>query len=81
MWQRMVVWCDGQILPCNEDDRGLLSLGDVRTTTIRDAWMCDALGRLRDTHMKGKAHDVPACDGCYLRDAQMRKLGEAREEG
>jgi MoaA/NifB/PqqE/SkfB family radical SAM enzyme len=74
LWQRMVIWCDGRILPCNEDDCGLLSLGRYPDMSLKDAWNGEGLTRLRARHREGKAHLLPACDGCYLRDTQIKKL-------
>ncbi|SNB47003.1 radical SAM/SPASM domain-containing protein [Geobacter sp. DSM 9736] len=74
LWQRMVVWCDGTILPCNEDDRGMLSLGNVKTTTIGDAWNSSSLQLLRKNHSMGNAHVSKPCNGCYLRDSQIKKI-------
>ena len=75
-WQRMVVWCDGTILPCNEDNTGALSLGNIRSTSIKSAWNSRAMERLRERHKGLEAHLLAACDGCFLRDAQINKLME-----
>jgi radical SAM protein with 4Fe4S-binding SPASM domain len=74
IWQRMAVWWDGTILPCNHDEEGLLALGNIRDTTIRQAWSCEKLREVRDAHRRGKSCAIPACDGCYFRDAEIRKL-------
>lgn len=73
LWQRMAVWWDGTILPCNHDDDALLSLGNVNTAAIKSAWHSDELNELRKKHKNGQAHLVPACDGCYLRDSEIAK--------
>jgi len=74
LFQRMVVWWDGTILPCNEDDRGKLSLGNVKNITIKQAWNSVYLNLLREKHKCGKAHEVASCNGCYLRDSEIKKL-------
>ncbi|MBP7506958.1 MAG: radical SAM protein [Prolixibacteraceae bacterium] len=76
IWQRMAVWWDGTILPCNHDDEGLIALGNIETTSIKEAWHSEALKRIRDIHRQGNAHTIPACDGCYLRDSEIMKLFE-----
>ncbi|MFH1593915.1 MAG: radical SAM protein [Candidatus Omnitrophota bacterium] len=76
IWQRMAVWWDGTILPCNHDDDGLLELGKINKTTLKHAWKCAKLKELRDAHKSGLAHEVPSCDGCYLRDSEILKLQE-----
>jgi radical SAM protein with 4Fe4S-binding SPASM domain len=76
VWQRMAVWWDGTILPCNHDDDGLLALGNLTGMTLAEAWHSTALNRIRDTHRAGRSHEIPACDGCYLRDSEIAKLKE-----
>lgn len=80
IWQRMAVWWDGTILPCNHDDDDMLVLGNVSEMTIKEAWLSEKLSNIRDKHKKGLAHEIPACDGCYLRDSEILKL-KGLEEG
>jgi Predicted Fe-S oxidoreductases len=74
LWQRMAVFWDGTILPCNHDDDACNSLGNIKETTISDAWKSVKLNRMRNEHKEGKAHTIGACDGCYLRDSEIGKL-------
>ena len=74
LWQRMAIWWDGTILPCNHDDDAVLALGTVGKTTIRDAWKSEKLRSVRTAHRRGQSHMVDACDGCYLRDSEISKL-------
>lgn len=74
LWQRMVVWCDGSILPCNEDDKGFLKIGNINEMNIKDAWESEKILKIRETHRSGNAYQIIACDDCYLRDAQIKKL-------
>ncbi len=74
IWQRMAVWWDGTVMPCNHDDDGLLALGNVTVIKVADAWHSVSLQNIRTTHKNGIAHHIPACDGCYLRDSELNKL-------
>lgn len=74
VWQRMAVWWDGTVLPCNHDDDGLLALGNIHKISIKEAWHSDKLSHLRDVHKKGLADKISSCDGCYLRDSEILKL-------
>lgn len=74
IWQRMGVFWDGTIVPCNHDDEGLLALGNVQQVSIKQAWQSEKLNCIRDAHKKGQAEQIPACDGCYLRDSEILKL-------
>lgn len=74
VWQRMAIWWDGTILPCNHDDEGILRLGNCSDTTIEEAWHSEKVNEVRETHKSGCAHTIPACDGCYLRDSEIAKV-------
>lgn len=76
IWQRMLIHWDGTILPCNENDDAELNLGNVKDTTIKEAWNSDFLNTIREKHKKGLAHKISSCDGCQLRDSEIRKLLE-----
>ena len=76
LWQRMAIWWDGTILPCNHDDDGLIALGNINKISVADAWNSDKLSKIREMHKNGIAHKIPACDGCYLRDSEIRKITE-----
>ena len=74
IWQRMAIWWDGTILPYNHDDDGLLALGNIKDMTLEEAWNSKELNSIREKHKNGLAHEVTACDGCYLRDSEISKL-------
>lgn len=74
LWQRMIVWCDGKILPCNEDNLGRMVLGNMHEIGIKDAWNSDYMLKLRKTHKNGDAHSLISCRECFLRNAQVKKL-------
>ena len=81
VWQRMAVWWDGTVLPCNHDDAGALALGNINAVTIKKAWQSEKVRNVRGMHKRGMAHEIPACDGCYLRDSEILKLQERKENG
>ena len=74
IWQRMAIFWDGTILPCNHDDDGVFSLGNIQEITIKEAWNSEKLNHIRNMHKKGLAHQISGCDGCYLRDSEIAKL-------
>ncbi len=74
IWQRMQVWWDGTIVPCNHDDEAGLKLGNISDMTIKQAWHSDFLSAIRKKHQNGLAHELKSCDGCYLRDSEINKL-------
>jgi len=74
IWQRMGIWWDGTMLPCNHDDDGSFDLGNVSQVSVKRAWHSEKLNRIRDIHKEGMSHSIPVCDGCYLRDSEISKL-------
>ncbi|MCP4378240.1 MAG: radical SAM protein [bacterium] len=76
IWQRMGIWWDGTIFPCNHDDDGGLALGNINEISIKQAWTSPQLSELRQTHREGLGHQVKVCDGCYLRDSEILKRME-----
>lgn len=76
LWQRMCIWWTGLIIPCNHDDRGKLALGNVKDITIKEVWHAKRVDKIREFHKKGLSHLVDGCNGCYLRDSEIRKYIE-----
>jgi len=76
IWQRMAIFWDGTILPCNHDDDGLLTLGNVNKVSVKEAWNSEKLNNIRNMHKQGVAERIPACEGCYLRDSEITKRRE-----
>lgn len=81
LWQRMGVWWDGNISPCNHDYDSQILLGNIKDTTIKKAWNSEKLNRIRCLHKEGKAHEAVACDGCYLRDSEIIKIKGGNKRG
>lgn len=80
LWQRMTVRCDGAILPCNEDNLGNLTLGNINDMSIKEAWQGAHLRSIRKVHRQGKAHTIKACRECFLRNTQINKLLKLSKE-
>jgi len=76
LWQRMAMRWDGTIIPCNHDDEAGLKLGNIKNLTIKEAWNSDFLNKVRQKHKDGLAHEIMSCDGCYLRDSEIRKTNK-----
>ena len=78
IWQRMAILWDGTILPCNHDDDARLDLGNIRESSVKEAWHSVRLNKIRQTHKAGEAHKIDACNGCYLRDSEILKLQDKK---
>ena len=80
LWQRMQVWWDGTLLPCNHDDEARLLQGNIHKMSIKEGWNSEFLNSVRQKHKEGLAHLLEACDGCYLRDSEIKKLMQEKED-
>jgi len=76
LWQRLSILWDGTILPCNHDDRLKAKLGTFPEMSISDAWFSETMINMRMGHSYGYAHRIEACDGCFLRTAEVIKEGK-----
>jgi radical SAM protein with 4Fe4S-binding SPASM domain len=75
LWQRMTITWEGTILPCVHDIfewMAFKKIGDGGS--IREAWNSVQENNYRKIHRMGKAHEIPACDRCPLRESEIRKL-------
>jgi len=78
LWQRMTILWDGTLLPClmhGVADFSLMSLGNVKEMSIKEAWQSQQTARYRELHKAGKAHELEACDRCSYRAMELEKLG------
>jgi radical SAM protein with 4Fe4S-binding SPASM domain len=78
LWQRMVILWDGTLLPClmhGISNFSLMSLGNVKDTSIKAAWQSKEATQCRELHKSGQSHQLEACDRCSYRAMELEKLG------
>ncbi len=66
LWDRIYVWYDGTLNPCDFDYKSLLSVGNIRDTTIKEAWNGPRYFKLRESHLSGRRECHIPCDRCPL---------------
>ena len=54
IWERMYVWFDGKVNPCDADYKSYLSYGNVKDQTIKDIWNSESYNNLKNTFRKTK---------------------------
>ena len=64
LWDRMYVWFDGKVNPCDADYKSKLSFGDVNQDNIKNIWNNNVINKLRTSHLNDKRHDFNPCDRC-----------------
>jgi radical SAM protein with 4Fe4S-binding SPASM domain len=64
LWQALIIFWDGSVLPCTQDFHGYYSLGNVREDTLARIWNGDKMVRLREKILRGDIHDLETCSQC-----------------
>ena len=64
LWDRMYVWYDGKVNPCDADYKSYLSFGDVSKETISSVWKSNKIEELREQHINNLRNKTVPCDRC-----------------
>ncbi|WP_319508444.1 radical SAM protein [uncultured Methanolobus sp.] len=73
LWQRMMVTWDGTISVCGFDYSNDHKLGNIKNTSITEAWNGKEMEDIRKLHREGMAHKVSICNGCPYRTTELLK--------
>ena len=66
VWERMYIWFDGTVNPCDADYKSMLTPGNVKLAPIREIWHGSNLERIRSCHSTGKRGSLTPCDRCGI---------------
>jgi len=66
LWERMYIWFDGKVNPCDSDYKNELVVGNVHEKSIKEIWNGKKLNYLRELHLKGERHRLYPCDRCGI---------------
>jgi radical SAM protein with 4Fe4S-binding SPASM domain len=66
LWERMYIWFDGKVNPCDSDYKSELVVGNVQEKPIKKIWNEKKLNYLRELHLKGERHRLYPCDRCGI---------------
>lgn len=61
---RCVVLADGRVALCDQDLRGVQTVGNLEEHTLPDTWQSEAFQRIRRAHQCGRFHPTPLCRAC-----------------
>ena len=64
LWDRMYVWYDGKVNPCDADYKSYLSFGNVTEDSISNVWKSNKIMDLRKQHIKKLRNKTIPCDRC-----------------
>ena len=65
-WDRMYVWHDGKVNPCDADYKSYLTYGNVKDKTIYEVWNGEKINSHRKKHLDGNRTDLTPCDRCGI---------------
>lgn len=78
LWQALVIFWDGSVLPCTQDFHGCYALGNVREESLAQVWNGDRMIGLREKMLRRDIGDLETCSQCD-RLCRDRILGVPRE--
>lgn len=64
LWQALIIFWDGTVLPCTQDFHGYYPLGNVREETLARIWNSDRMVRLREKILRRDIADLETCSRC-----------------
>jgi len=64
LWERMYVWFDGKVNPCDFDYKSRLTVGDATQNSLKEIWTNEKYTALRHDHLKKKRASHNPCDRC-----------------
>lgn len=77
----IAVNADGKVSACLMDWTRKLSVGDVKTQSLKDIWHSQPMNDLRLQHLEGRARENPVCGQCgELYYCQMDNIDTHREQ-
>ena len=64
LWDRMYIWFDGKVNPCDADYKSYLSFGNVSKNTLKEVWNSEKINSLRKDHLNNERLKIKPCDRC-----------------
>ena len=64
LWDRMYVWYDGKVNPCDSDYKSYLTYGNLKINSIKELWNNEINEKLRDEHLNLNRNKINPCDRC-----------------
>ncbi len=64
LWDRMYVWFDGKVNPCDNDYKSYLSFGNAKEYNLKKLWNNKKISNTRDQHLNKNRNKINPCDRC-----------------
>ena len=64
LWDRMYIWFDGKVNPCDADYKSYLSYGNVNEFSIKQLWISKIIKNIRNKHLTNQRSEIDPCNKC-----------------
>ena len=64
LWDRMYIWFDGKVNPCDADYKSYLSYGNVNEFSLRKLWNNKMIKNIRNKHSTNQRNKIDPCNKC-----------------
>ena len=64
LWDRMYIWFDGKVNPCDADYKSMLSYGSAKENSIKDLWNNKIINKIRHDHLNSNRNKINPCNKC-----------------
>jgi len=64
LWDRMYIWYDGTVNPCELDYKSTLKITNIKNKKIRDIWNSKEYKKIRQIHLLKERNKLNPCDRC-----------------
>ena len=64
LFDRMYIWWDGKVNPCDADYKSYLSFGNYNENSIKDLWNNSLIQKVRNDHLAGMRQKHNPCNKC-----------------
>ena len=64
LWDRMYIWFDGKVNPCDSDYKSYLSYGNCKNSSIREVWKSEKITKIREQHLQNDRIKIDPCNKC-----------------
>lgn len=66
LWERMYVWFDGKVNPCDFDYKSKLSFGNAKKSSLVNLWRAKTIEKIRRAHQSGNRKEIFPCNVCPI---------------
>jgi len=66
LWDRMYVWFDGKVNPCDADYKSYLSYGNLKENSIKEVWQSNIINKTRCAHLNNERKNIDPCNKCGI---------------